>query len=311
MPQPRVAFLGTPAAALPPLKALAELCDVQAVFCKPDRPQGRGRVIGPTQVKLAARELSLEAHQPERWNCEAARSLWDSLKIDMALVVAYGHILPSWMLDSCKLGVWNLHFSLLPRWRGAAPVNHAILAGDDETGVSLMKITPGLDAGPVLAQCRRPITTESIADSLLADLAEEAADLLRANLSAMLRGKTEVVPQDENLATLAPKLKKEMARLDLTKEAIELHRQIRALQPWPGAEIHLGDTTIKIIGVGSISLSDAAPGTLHWDKGGVRLAVGGNSAIDLIALQRSGKPVQPACQAMQFWGAKGSMALEA
>ena len=311
MPQPRVAFLGTPVTALPPLKALAELCGVQAVFCKPDRPQGRGRVIEPPPVKLAAQELGLEVHQPEKWNCEATRSLWDSLKIDMALVVAYGHILPSWMIDSCELGVWNLHFSLLPRWRGAAPANYAILAGDDETGVSLMKITPGLDAGPVLAQCRRAITMESVADGLLAELAEDAADLLRANLAAMLNGKTEVMPQDENLVTLAPKLKKEMARLDLTKGAVELHRQIRALQPWPGAELQLGDTTIKIIGIGSISPSDAAPGTLHWDKSGVRLSVGDNRAIELIALQRPGKPVQPACQAMQFWGAKGSTALGA
>jgi len=311
MAPPRVAFLGTPAAALPPLKTLAELCGVQAVFCKSDRPQGRGRVIGTTPVKLTAQELGLEVHQPERWNCDATKSLWESLKIDMALVVAYGHILPSWTLDSCELGVWNLHFSLLPRWRGAAPVNYAILAGDQETGVSLMKVTPGLDSGPVLAQCRRPITMESVADSLLADLAEDAAELLRANLPTMLNGKTVVVPQDENLVTLAPKLKKEMARLDLSRGAMELHHQIRALQPWPGAELQLGDTTIKILSIGKIFPSDVSPGTLHWDKNGVRLAVGDNRAIELIALQRSSKPVQPAGQAMQFWGAKGSMALGA
>ncbi|MDR2697675.1 MAG: methionyl-tRNA formyltransferase, partial [Holophagales bacterium] len=125
MVQPRVAFLGTPVAAVPSLRALAESCCVQAVFCNPDRPQGRGRVIEPPPVKQAALILGLEVHQPEKWKPDTTKQLWESLKIDMALVVSYGHILPSWVLDSCKLGVWNLHFSLLPRWRGAAPVNHA------------------------------------------------------------------------------------------------------------------------------------------------------------------------------------------
>jgi len=311
MHQPRVAFLGTPAVAVPSLCALAESGAVQAVFCNPDRPQGRGRIIEPPPVKQLALKLGLEIHQPEKWKFDSTKHLWESLKIDMALVVSYGHILPFWMLDSCKLGVWNLHFSLLPRWRGAAPVNHAILAGDSETGVSLMRIVPGLDAGPILAQSKRLITMEYTADKLLAILAEDAAELLKANLSAILGGKTVLVSQDENLVTHATKLKKEMARLDLTKDAAELHRQIRAFHPWPGAEFQLDETIIKVLKVGKILNSDKPQGTLHWDKGGAIMTVGGGSAIELITLQRPGKPAQPAVQVMQFWGAKGSIVLDA
>ncbi|MDR0498143.1 MAG: methionyl-tRNA formyltransferase [Holophagales bacterium] len=310
MLQARIAFLGTPDPAVPPLRALAKSCGVQAVFCNPDRPQGRGRIIEPPPVKRTAIDLGLEIHQPEKWHTDATKSLWESLKIDIALVVAYGHILPNWMIDSCKLGAWNLHFSLLPRWRGAAPVNHAILAGDTETGVSLMQIVPGLDAGPVLAQSRRPITVESTADRLLAELAEDAAELLKANLPNVLGGKISLTSQDETLVTLAPKLKKEMARLDLTKGAAELHRQVRAFQPWPGAEFQLDKTIIKLLKAGEVFTSDKSPGTLHWDKNSVLLSVGGSSAIELITLQRPGKPAQPARQVMQFWGAEGSIALE-
>jgi methionyl-tRNA formyltransferase len=176
----RTAFLGTPAAAVPALRALASAGPVAAVFCNPDRPQGRGRHLEPPPVKRAALELGLPVHQPERWKAPETRELWEGLGIDLAVVVAYGHILPSWMLDGCRLGVWNLHFSLLPRWRGAAPVNLAVLAGDGETGVSLMRLTPGLDEGPVLAMRRRTITLSDSADTLLPALAGDAAELLLA-----------------------------------------------------------------------------------------------------------------------------------
>jgi len=307
---PRVAFLGTSAAAVPPLAALAKRCAVHAVFCSPDRPSGRGLAVAPPPVKTEAQKQGLDVYQPEKWKDEATKAVWDSLGIDMALVVAYGHILPSWMLDSCRLGAWNLHFSLLPRWRGAAPVNHAILAGDDETGVSLMKMTPGLDAGSVLAQSKRSIGPKTTAGELLAELAQDAAALLDDCLGAIFKGTLDLKTQDETLVTLAPKLKKEMAWLDLSKDAHELHRQIRALQPWPGAELQLGDTIIKILEVGAISDSDAALGTLEWDKRGARLTVGGG-ALELVTLQRPGKPAQPASQALQPWGAKGNFKLTA
>ena len=226
----RIAFLGTPQVAVPALRALATE-GIQAVFCNPDRPAGRGRHLEAPPVKGAALELGLPVHQPLRWRLPETQELWESLAIDLAIVVAYGHILPAWMLDSCPLGVWNLHFSLLPRWRGAAPVNHALLAGDEATGVSLMRLTPGLDEGPVLAQCQRNIGHGDTAEDLLAALAVDAADLLMDQLPLLLSGTARPQEQDHALATLAPKLNREMGRLDWQRPAADLHRQVRAL--WP------------------------------------------------------------------------------
>lgn len=299
----RIAFLGTPAVAVPVLRTLASQHRVEAVFANPDRPQGRGRKLEAPPVKQAALELGLPVYQPESWKLPETRALWESLDIDVAIVVAYGHILPTWMLDSCS--PWNLHFSLLPRWRGAAPVNHAILSGDAETGVSLMRIAPGLDAGPVLAVARRPITLEDTADALLGALAEDAAALLVAHLPILLAGPVDLEPQDESLVTVASKLDRSMSVLDFTRSALDLHRQVRALQPWPGVELALGDTRLKVCAVGGLKPCGEAPGTLRWDKGGAWLSAGDGQALELTALQRSGKPVQPALQALQPWGALG------
>lgn len=301
----RIAFLGTPQAAIPVLRALADAHPVHAVFTNPDRPTGRGRILTAPPVKIAALELGLPVHQPERWKTEEARALWASLGIDLAIVVAYGHILPSWMLDGCGLGAWNLHFSLLPRWRGAAPVNHAILAGDQETGVSLMRLTPGLDEGPVLAMSRRPITMLDTAESLLLQLSQDASALLVEHLPVLLDGAAHPVPQVHAAATFAPKLTREMARLDPSKPALELHRQIRGLQPWPGAELRFETQVLKVIAVGSLKLSGDAPGTLRWDKAGVWLAAGDGQAIELTQMQRAGKGIQSALQALQPWGISG------
>jgi methionyl-tRNA formyltransferase len=304
----RIGFLGTPAVAVPALRALAG-AGVAAVFCNPDRPQGRGRRMEPPPVKSAALELGLPVHQPERWKAPETRALWEALGIDLAVVVAYGHILPAWMLDGCGLGVWNLHFSLLPRWRGAAPVNLAILEGDDETGVSLMRLTPGLDEGPVLAQCRRPITLRDSAESLLPALAQDAAELLLAQLPALAAGTAAPRPQDDARATLAPKLTKAMAVLDPRRPAAQLHRQVRALQPWPGAELTVRETLVKVCAVGGLRPDPGRPGSLVWNRQGAWLTAGDGTALELTLLQRPGKPAQPAPQALQIWGASGSLEL--
>jgi len=305
----RIAFLGTPAAAVPALRALASARPVAAVFCNPDRPQGRGRHLEPPPVKLAALELGLPVHQPERWKAPETRAAWTALGIDLAIVVAYGHLLPAWMLDSCPLGVWNLHFSLLPRWRGAAPVNHALLAGDAAAGVSLMGLTPGLDEGPVLAQRSRPVTPADDAEGLLAVLAADAAGLLLEHLPALAGGSARPRPQDPALATLAPKLHKGMSPLDPARPAAELHRQVRALQPWPGTELTVADTLVKVCGVGALRPDPSPPGTLAWTREGAWLTAGDGQALELTLLQRPGKPVQPGPQALQPWGAAGSRAL--
>ncbi|WP_043484509.1 methionyl-tRNA formyltransferase [Geothrix fermentans] len=303
----RIAFLGTPRAAVPALRALAEE-GVAAVFSNPDRPAGRGRHLESPPVKLAALELGLPVHQPLTWKAPETRALWESLEIDLAVVVAYGHLLPRWMLESCANGVWNLHFSLLPRWRGAAPVNHALLAGDEETGVSLMRLTEGLDEGPVLAQSRRPIGQGDTAESLLAALSTDAAELLMDQLPLLLCGCGRPLEQRHEGATYASKLRKDMGRLDWHRPAAELHRQVRALWPWPGTELQVEGQPLKVCGVGILRTCYREPGQILWGKEGAWLTTP-DGALELTQLQRPGKPVQPALQALQPWGATGSRAL--
>jgi methionyl-tRNA formyltransferase len=303
----RIAFLGTPQVAVPALLALADE-GLEAVFCNPDRPAGRGRHLEAPPVKVAALARGLAVHQPLSWKLPETRALWEGLGIELAVVVAYGHILPRWMLDACPGGVWNLHFSLLPRWRGAAPVNHALLAGEEETGVSLMRLTPGMDEGPVLAQCHRGIGQADTAEGLLASLALDAAELLMDELPKLLCGCAAPVEQDHGRATYAPKLHKDMGRLDWRRPAADLHRQVRALWPWPGTELELEGQPLKVCGVGGLRACWREPGQLVWGKEGAWLTTG-DGALELTQLQRPGKPIQPALQALQPWGASGNRAL--
>jgi methionyl-tRNA formyltransferase len=201
-----------------------------------------------------------------------------------------------------------LHFSLLPRWRGAAPVNHALLAGDEETGVSLMQLTEGLDEGPVLSQSRRNINHEDTAEGLLSGLAVDAADLLMDQLPLLLSGCVQPVEQNHDLATYASKLRKDMGRLDWRHPAADLHRQVRALWPWPGTELQMEGQALKVCGVGALRVCYRDPGQLTWGKEGAWL-VTPDGALELTHLQRPGKPVQPALQALQPWGASGTRSL--
>jgi methionyl-tRNA formyltransferase len=236
----RIAFAGTPEFAVPALERLSAHGDVALVLTQPDRPRGRGRRTEPSAVKQRALALGLRCEQPPTLRDPALLKQWQ-LVPDLLVVVAYGLLLPGWMLAWPRSGCVNLHASLLPRWRGAAPIQHALLAGDRETGVSLMRIEPALDRGPVYATVRTPIGSTETAGELHDRLATLAADLIDTHLADVVSGTLRPEPQDDARATYAPKIVKSSAALDWRVSALELERKVRAFNPWPVAEGSLTD----------------------------------------------------------------------
>lgn len=229
----RIVFLGTPEFAVPSLAALCgSPVEVAAVFTQPDRPAGRGRKPAPPPVKIAAEARGLEVHQPEKIR---ARDI-APLSPDAAVVVAYGQILSRKFIETPPLGAWNLHASLLPRWRGAAPIQRAILAGDAECGVCVMRIIEELDAGPVIAQRAIPIGPSDTSEDLHDRLAGAGAALMVESLLQLESGAAAETPQDASRVTYAEKLSKEEAQIDWRLPAAELDRSVRGLRPWPVAE---------------------------------------------------------------------------
>lgn len=237
----RIAFAGTPEFAVPTLQRLHALGDeLSLVLTQPDRPAGRGRKPAASPVKQAAAVLGLRIAQPAKLREPALLDEW-GFTPDLVVVVAYGLLLPSWMLAWPRIASINLHASLLPRWRGAAPIQHAILAGDAETGVSVMRMEAGLDRGPIYATAAVPIEPRASAGRLHDRLAALGADLLGQVLPRICDGSLRAVPQDDAHATSAPKLRKSDAALDWRLPAARLERQVRAYDPWPVAEAHTDD----------------------------------------------------------------------
>ena len=243
----RLVFAGTPEFAATILKALlTTVHTIVAVYTQPDRPAGRGRHSTPSAVKLLAQAHGLELRQPPSLKgAEAAREL-AALNADLMIVVAYGLLLPPSILVTPRLGCLNVHASLLPRWRGAAPIQRAILAGDQETGITLMQMDEGLDTGPVLRQVSCAIRPDDTAQSLHDRLAGLGAECLLAALAAILTGGLAPIPQDELRATYAPKIDRAEARLDWTRSAVELNRIIRAFNPKPVAFTELQGIEMRI-----------------------------------------------------------------
>lgn len=243
----RVIFMGSPEFALPTLERLIESpYEVVAVYTQPDRPAGRGRRVQPPPAKLLAERYGIPVHQPERVSAPGEVERLRRLEPDVVVIAAYGQILKPSVLAVPRRGTVNVHASLLPRWRGASPVTAAILAGDAETGVSIMLVEPELDAGPVLAQAREPIHHDDTAGTLAARLAQRGADLLLDTLPAWLEGRIHPVPQDGRLATYAPAVSKEDARINWTREASFIERQVRAYHPWPTAHTTLRGQPLRI-----------------------------------------------------------------
>jgi methionyl-tRNA formyltransferase len=286
----RLAFMGTPDFAVPTLAELvAQGHDIAAVYSQPPRPKGRGYETEPSPVHKFALDAGLEVRTPVTLKDAEQQELFRALDIDAAIVVAYGLLLPKSILDAPKLGCFNLHGSLLPRWRGAAPIQRAIMAGDTETGVMVMRMEEGLDTGPVLMAERTQVGRKTYGD-LHDELSRLGADLMVRALSALERGSITEQPQDADGATYAKKILKDEARIDWTKSAREIDCLIRGLSPVPGAWCEVKGERLKILYADPVSDS-GEPGTLLDDKLTVAC---GEGALRLIRLQRAGKSVMTA-----------------
>jgi methionyl-tRNA formyltransferase len=279
--------MGSPDFSLPTLRALAEVYKVVGVVTQPDRVSGRGRELRPPPVKPLAQELDIPVIQPEKLRQPEAMEqlrLWNP---DLIVVAAFGQILKKDVLYLPRFGCINVHASLLPRWRGAAPINAAILHGDEETGITIIKMDVGLDTGPMLTQRSIPLTREDTAGSVFEKLSQLGADLLIETLPDYLSGKIEPVPQPEEGMTYAPMLKKEEGRLDFTHPADELERRVRAFHPWPGAFMDFDGTLLKIHRA-HVEVGDAEMGQrlMYGDQPAVGA---GNGLLVLDEVQPAGK----------------------
>lgn len=265
----RVVFVGTPAAAVPSLRAVHEAFETAAVYTRPDRPRGRGRHVSPSPVKEEAVALGLRVEQPTSLRKEAERLT--EIAPDVIAVVAYGMILPKSVLDVPKLGCVNVHFSLLPRWRGAAPVERAIAAGDVKTGVCTMLMDEGMDTGPVLMRAEVPIAEHDTTGTVTGLLAIIGGGLLVRTLVALEDGTITPQPQPDKGAVLAPKISVEEAELDPGRPAVELWRKVRAFDPAPGAYTWIDGRRVKVWRA-TVGPGEGEPG---------RVAAVGDESIDV------------------------------
>jgi methionyl-tRNA formyltransferase len=292
----RLGVAGTPEFAVPALERLAWARPVDAVFTQPDRPAGRGQTLHMSPVKRRALELGLTVHQPLTLKTREAAELVRSLQLDLLVVVAYGLILPAAILAIPRLGCINIHASLLPRWRGAAPIQRSLLAGDSRTGITIMRMEAGLDTGPMLASRSTQITELDTGQSLHDRLARMGADLMVETLPAIESGSLQEHPQPEQGVTYAQKINKAEARIDWLKDASSIWRQVRAFNPWPVAETCCNGRQLRIWEARILepnSAGHAAPGSvLKADAAGIEVACGAG-VLCVTRLQLAGrKPLQ-------------------
>lgn len=270
----KIVFAGTPEFSLPVLEVLLHSRHpVSSVYTQPDRPAGRGRRTRISPVKQLARQHDIPVCQPVSLRGDAAREELAAWQADLMVVVAYGLILPPAVLALPRLGCVNVHASLLPRWRGAAPIQRALLAGDSETGVTLMQMEAGLDTGPILASARCPIPADMTGGQLHDRLAEMGAQLLGDNLEGIARGELEPHPQDDRLASYANKVDKQEALIDWSLPAGEIDRKVRAFNPWPVAETRYAGRQLRIW--------EARPLAAHGETPPGRVLAAGKSGIDV------------------------------
>jgi methionyl-tRNA formyltransferase len=288
----RIAFAGTPQFAVPALRMLlASRHQLVGVLTQPDRPAGRGQQLRASPIKLLATEQGLAISQPPTLRTPEGRAQLDQWAPDLLVVVAYGLILPAPVLALPRFGCLNIHGSLLPRWRGAAPIQRAILAGDAETGVTIMQLDAGLDTGPVLLERRRPIHSHDTAGDLHDALAELGAAALAEALDGLTAGRLVPRPQPVTGATYAPKIDKAEARLDWNASIVEIDRRVRAFNPWPMAETSFAGESLRVLRarIADQPATEALPGTLLGiAEDGLRVACG-DGVLAVRELQRAGK----------------------
>jgi methionyl-tRNA formyltransferase len=289
----RVVFFGSPAFALPSLEAVAREHQVLTVVSQPDRPAGRGKKMQPPPVKELALRLGLPVEQPTKLRDGVlAKTLW-ALQPDIFVVVAYGRILPPDLLAVPRLGPWNVHASLLPKYRGAAPIQWAVIRGESQSGVCVMRMEEGLDTGPVAASREEPIGDDDTAGSLAERLSKVGAELLVATLPSIANGSVTLKSQEEAGATLAPLMKKEDGFLDFSASAQVVSAQARGVDPWPGATVFLGGEPVKVFSPRVIA-GQGAPGEVQGlVPQGLAVACG-DGAVAFAELQLPGRKRMPA-----------------
>jgi methionyl-tRNA formyltransferase len=290
----RVIFLGTPTFALPALQSLIDhRYEICAVFTQPDRPSGRGHKLKASAVKSLAETLGIPVFQPEKINYQQNRSVFEKLQPDFIVVVAYGQILPAWLLECSRFGAINIHASLLPRYRGAAPIPWAILNGEVITGATTMIMEEALDSGPILLQKAIPIPITKTAGELSEVLSKVGAGLLVQTLDGMQKNALSPMQQDSSQISWAPRITKEMAKISWEKRALDVHNQIRAMNPWPVAHTFFGDERLQILRSlpeEGISGFAKTPGVfLGLSRNGLRVQCGEGTVLELLEMQMPGR----------------------
>ena len=289
----RVVFFGTPAFAASTLRALlASRHEVVAAVTQPDRPRGRGQRVSASPVKEVATDAGIPVFQPTRLRSDEWLAEVTALDADLGVVAAYGRLLPDALLAIPRLGMINVHASLLPRYRGASPIHQAVLSGDTETGVTIMRVVRELDAGPMLATARVPIAPDATTGEIEAELAEAGAALLVEVVDRLSAGHVTEVAQDDRLATHAPRLEKDRGLIDWTQDAATIHNQVRGLQPWPGAWTYLDGHRLGIRRTRHIADAsvDASAGTLGVDPvEGLTVTCGDGRRLVLVEVQPEGR----------------------
>lgn len=287
----RLIFFGTPDFAVPTLKLLLSLPEFQiaAVFTQPDRPRGRGQEVSPSPVKRVALAAGVSVQQPERIREDAISDLLVSLAPEALVIIAYGQIIPARQIEIPKLGWINLHASLLPKYRGAAPIQWAIANGETKTGLTTMRVDAGMDTGDILLQREMSIGPQETAPELSARMAEAGAPLVVETLRKLAAGTLSPRPQDHSAATHAPRLKKEDGRIDWNRSAIEIFNLMRGFEPWPGAYAVFRGSSCHLWGEPLSGTTSAPPGSIFREVADIRIACGGGTLLRLDGVQLEGR----------------------